>query len=70
MNSEQILGNASSPERFGQFQLRGGGGGEKNLHCISGCLKGAASERLGEVAGGRTGEIKGGREAGKHTEVA
>lgn len=56
MNSEQILGNASSPERFGQFKLRRGGG--KNLHYFSDCLKGAASEHLEEVGGERMGEIK------------
>lgn len=49
LNRKQILGNASSLERLGQFKPRGGE--ETNMHCVSGCLKQAASHNLEEVGG-------------------
>lgn len=67
MNSKQILGNAPSQERLGQFRLRGGE--ETNMQCSSGCLGGAALQNL-EVKGAKVGKISEGREAGKHIEVA
>lgn len=58
MNSKQILGNAASPERLGQFKARGGE--ETNMCCVSGCLAGAASQNVEEVGrGGGMGKRRG-----------
>jgi len=50
LDSKQILGSASLPERLGQFKL--GRGEEANMQCICGYLKGAALQILGEVGDG------------------
>lgn len=53
LNSKQILGNASSPERLGQFKLKEGE--ETNMRCISSYLKGAAFQNLKLLGRGRDG---------------